>query len=87
MHALPRHPGQPRHALLAGLIALVIGLLIIAAAAPDLGALDLRPGDNSGASTQVERPLPASPEATSAAKPTWVTNPLASPLGALAGRQ
>ena len=72
MHALPSYPRSP---LVAGLVALALALAAMAAAAPDLGSLDLSiGGGSSAAETYV---LPASGgEATA----TWATDPLAPPV-------
>jgi hypothetical protein len=78
MHALPSHP---RHPLVAGLVALLVALLVMAATAPDLGTLDLSVGGGVEAPNgeQVARPQVG-------AEPTWVAEPLAAPLDELRGR-
>jgi hypothetical protein len=84
MHTLPSHP---RHPLVAGAIALLVALMFLAAATPDLGTVDFSIfGGGTETTTQVEHSLPTSPELGPPAKPTWVTDPLASPLDSLAGR-
>ncbi len=75
MHALPSYPRNP---LAAGLLALVLALVAMAAAAPDLGSLDLSVG---GGSSAVETTVAPTPDAGSPA--TWVHDPLAPPVETL----
>jgi hypothetical protein len=77
MHALPSHP---KHPLLIGLLALLLALLVMAAAAPDLGTLDFSLGGGGDAASPpaVETAAPAP-----AGEPTWVGDPLRSPLETL----
>jgi len=85
MHALPSHPRNP---LVAGLLALLLALLVMLAAAPELGTLDLSLG--GGTSTDVApvaQPAPVSAPVESPSAPAWVTDPLASPIQTLAGQR
>lgn len=84
MHPLP---SLPRHPLVAGLVALLVALILIAAAAPELGTIDFSIGGGSSADAPSVESIPTNPEVTEAPKPRWVTDPLASPLETLAGRQ
>ena len=76
MHALPSHP---RHPLLLGLVALLLALLVMAAAAPDLGTLDL----SFGGSSPVAEPAPAASAPLAPGDPAWVTDPLRPPVETL----
>jgi hypothetical protein len=81
VHALPSHP---RHPLAAGAAAFLLALVVMAAAAPDLGTLDLSVvggGDGDVAETYV---APAGAEAAPAGAPAWTQDPLAAPLQELA---
>jgi hypothetical protein len=79
MHALPSHP---RHPLVAGLVAALLGFIGLAATAPDLGTFDVSigSGTSSSASTYV---APAA--GTAAAHPDWAQHPLESPIRLLRG--
>ena len=82
MHALPAHPKNP---LVLGLLVLALALLVLAAAAPDLGTLEFSLGSGSGSETSSgTSAAPTAPQGTTPAEPTWVTDPLASPLQQLA---
>ena len=71
MHALPSYPRNP---VLFGLIVLLVALLALAAAAPELGSLDFSVG--AGA-----EPSPASVDAPGVEPaPAWAHDPLAPPL-------
>ena len=76
MHALPSHP---RHPLLFGLLALLLALLVMAAAAPDLGTLDL----SLGGSSPVAEPAPTAPAPVAPGDPAWVADPLRPPVETL----
>jgi hypothetical protein len=80
MHALPSHP---RHPLVAGVLALLLALIVMAAAAPDLGTLDLSlvGGDANVAGTYV---APAETQVAPSGAPAWTQDPLAPPLSELA---
>lgn len=82
MHAPFSHP---RHPLVLGLFVLVFALLVMAAAAPDLGTLDFSIGGDTASTSQAPPAIPTNPEVTPAAGPTWVSDPLAAPLEQLAG--
>jgi hypothetical protein len=71
MHALPSYP---RHPVLLGLIVLLVALLAMAAAAPELGTLDfsVRGGAESAPAAADARGVESAP--------TWATDPLAPPL-------
>ena len=77
MHALPSYPRSP---LAAGLIALVLALVAMAAAAPDLGSIDLSFG---GGSSAADTPATVAPQSGSQATATWATDPLAPPVDSL----
>lgn len=71
MHALPSYP---RHPVLFGLVVLLVALLALAAAAPELGTLDFSVGGGAESS-------PASADAAGVEPaPTWATDPLAPPV-------
>jgi len=76
-------PTLPHHPLIAGLVALLAGLLVLLAAAPDLGTLDFSLG--GGGAPTAEPAIPANPQVTAPPEPTWATDPLAPPLEGLAG--
>ncbi|HEX8085338.1 MAG TPA: hypothetical protein VF529_13685 [Solirubrobacteraceae bacterium] len=80
MHALPSHP---RHPLVAGLVAALLGFTGLAATAPDLGTFDVSigSGTSSTASTYV---APAG--GTAPANRDWAHQPLRAPVDLLAGR-
>lgn len=67
-------PIHPRQLLALGLLTLALMLVTLLAAAPDLGPLDFSIG---GATESSSTPTTDTP--------TWVTDPLAPPLGDLAG--
>lgn len=69
MHAPHFHPTHP---LALGLLLLMLALLAMATAAPDLGSLDLSFGGGGAAATDV------TPVAQGA--PAWVADPLVTPL-------
>ena len=78
MHALPSHP---KHPLVLGALVLVLALLVMAAAEPDLSTLDFSLGGPDAAG-----PAPAGAEPGSGATaPTWATDPLAAPVELLGG--
>ena len=76
MHALPSHP---KHPFLLAALALLVALTLMAAAAPDLGTLDLSLGRDGVVVTQ-----DTAPTAGPAGAPRWVAEPLAAPLDGLA---
>lgn len=76
MHALPSHP---KHPLLVGLLVLALALLMLAAAAPELGTLDFSIG---GAGEATPASTPAAPVDPT---PAWTTEPLAPPVETLRG--
>ena len=81
MHALPSHPRNP---LIFGALALALALMLMAAAAPELGGLELSlPGSGSQAPSTAPE-LPSTPQVTAPADPTWMRDPLAAPLESLA---
>lgn len=55
MHALPSHP---KHPLALGLLVLLMALLVMAAAAPDLGRLELSLGGAASAPAPSRRRRP-----------------------------
>ena len=77
MHAArffdPQHPQ-----LLLGLLVLFVALLLMAAAAPELGSLDLSFGGGEPSASSLAPSLDTSP--------SWTTDPLSAPLSDLAGR-
>jgi hypothetical protein len=73
MHALPSHP---KHPLVAAFVALVAALIVMAAAAPDLGTVDLSLG---GGSSTAQPAAPAASDVATSSKPAWVTDPLLPP--------
>ena len=77
MHALPSHPRNP---LVAGVVALLLALVVMLAAAPELGTLDLSIGGGGGSAADTYVPPAADPVATEAPAPTWTTDPLAPPV-------
>ena len=77
MHALPSHP---RHPLLFGLLVLLMALVLMAAAAPELSTLDFSTGGGGGApAPAAETPVQPAP-----LEPSWVSDPLAPPTELLA---
>ena len=77
MHALPSHP---RHPMLFGLVVLLMALVLMAAAAPELGTLDFSTGGGGGApAPAAETPVQPAP-----LEPSWVSDPLAPPTELLA---
>jgi hypothetical protein len=85
MHALPSHP---KHPLAAAVLALLAAFAIMAAAAPDLGTVDVSlGGGTSSQAARVEQAVPPRPHAGASATPSWVTNPMSPPTDILAGRR
>lgn len=85
MHTFPSYPKRP---LVTGLAALFAFLAFAAASAPDLDRADFSTGAGSF-SPAPARQQPAVHRAATSAKPpqtAWATDPLRSPLYALAGR-
>ena len=72
MHALPSHPWTP---LVLAIVAALLALIVLAA--PDLVSLDL----SIGSEAPPAQPVTASPPVE--ADPTWLRDPLASPIETL----
>ncbi len=71
MHALPSHP---RHPLLFGVLVLLMALVLMAAAAPELGTLDFTTSSGGSAPAPVDARLQPAP-----LEPAWMSDPLAPP--------
>ena len=79
MHALPSHPKNP---LLLGALVLACALLLLAAAAPELGTLDFSIGGSEA--SPAPPPELGEPRLTPQPQPNWLTEPLTPPLQGLA---
>ncbi|HEX8121409.1 MAG TPA: hypothetical protein VF549_09115 [Solirubrobacteraceae bacterium] len=75
-HPLP----DPRQSgLLLGILALLLALVVMAAAAPDLGVPSLSFGGHTGSATALTAPATVDP-----GTPAWVSDPLRPPVERLA---
>ena len=74
MHALPSYPWSPSTI---AIVAVLLAMLALAAAGLDAGALDITIG---GSATDAQPITDAPP-----ADPTWLRDPLASPIEILKG--
>jgi len=82
-------PQYSPHWLLLALGTLVLSLVLMLAAAPELGTLDFSIG---GAGPETSAPasggtLSATPQVGAPPEPAWATEPLAAPLDGLLGRR
>ena len=79
-------PLHPRQMLAIAGASLVMALLLMLAAAPDLATLDFSIGSDAAESGSSSAVILDRPEATAGDQPVWVSDPLAPPLDALAPR-